>query len=137
MGEFLKDLQESGGLVGTLVAGAVGLWWFVAKGLPVINSNMSGVARENTSRSDMLAVLREERDAALAREDAAEERYSDLFREWAELKAQFKAIETDLSRANELISELKIQLKEATATIDALRVDVAKLTTAVKGAPDA
>lgn len=97
VGEWLESLHESGGLVGTLAAALVGLYWFVTKGLPVINSNMSGIARENTARSDMLAVLREERDAALAREAAAEERYTNLLKDWAEMRGQFKSLESDLS----------------------------------------
>lgn len=132
MGEFLDHLQAGGGLIGTLVAAIVGLYWFVTKGLPVINSNLSGVAQENVARADMIAVLREERDAALAREDAAETRYADLLKDWAEMRGKFAAIESDLNRANQLIVELKEQLKGATATIDALRDDVVRLTLAVQ-----
>ena len=131
--EWLKFLQEGGGLFGTIVAGLVGLWWFISKALPVINSNMAGITRENTSRTDMIAVLREERDAALAREDAAEARYSELFKDWADVRSQFAAIERDLVRANEMIRELKEHLQIATQTIDALRQDVTQLTMAVRG----
>ena len=49
------------------------------------------------------------------------------------MKGQFKLIETDLNRANQLISELKAQLLEATTTINAMRADVANLATHVKG----
>lgn len=137
MGDLLKTLQDSGGLFGTIAAGAVGLWWFVTRALPAINSNMAGIAKENVSRSDMIEVLRAERDAALAREDAADERYRDLLKDWADMKGQFKLIETDLNRANQLISELKAQLLEATTTINAMRADVANLATHVKGGQDA
>ena len=133
MGDLLKTLQDSGGLFGTIAAGAVGLWWFVTRALPAINSNMAGIAKENVSRSDMIEVLRAERDAALAREDAADARYRDLLKDWADMKGQFKLIETDLNRANQLISELKAQLLEATTTINAMRADVANLATHVKG----
>ena len=81
----------------------------------------------------MIEVLRAERDAALAREDAADARYRDLLKDWADMKGQFKLIETDLNRANQLISELKAQLLEATTTINAMRADVAHLATQVKG----
>ena len=137
MGDLLKTLQDSGGLFGTIAAGAVGLWWFVTRALPAINSNMAGIAKENVSRSDMIEVLRAERDAALAREDAADARYRDLLKDWADMKGQFKLIETDLNRANQLIAELKAQLVEATSTINAMRNDVARLTTHVKGGQDA
>lgn len=137
MGDLLKSLQDSGGLFGTIAAAAFGLWWFVTRALPAINSNMAGIAKENVSRSDMIEVLRAERDAALAREDAADARYRDLLKDWADMKGQFKLIETDLNRANQLISELKSQLMEATATINAMRNDVANLTTHVKGGQDA
>ena len=137
MGDLLKTLQDSGGLFGTIAAGAVGLWWFVTRALPAINSNMAGIAKENVSSSDMIEVLRAERDAALAREDAADARYRDLLKDWADMKGQFKLIETDLNRANQLISELKSQLTEATATINAMRNDVASLTTHVKWGQDA
>ena len=137
MGDLLKTLQDSGGLFGTIAAGAVGLWWFVTRALPAINSNMAGIAKENVSRSDMIEVLRAERDAALAREDAADARYRDLLKDWADMKGQFKLIETDLNRANQLISELKAQLAEATKTINAMRSDVANLATHVKGGQDA
>ena len=133
MGDLLKILQDSGGLFGTIAAGAFGLWWFVTRALPAINSNMAGIAKENVSRSDMIEVLRAERDAALAREDAADARYRDLLKDWADMKGQFKLIETDLNRANQLISELKAQLLEATTTINAMRTDVAHLATQVKG----
>lgn len=137
MGDLLKTLQDSGGLFGTIAAGALGLWWFVTRALPAINSNMAGIAKENVSRSDMIEVLRAERDAALAREDAADARYRDLLKDWADMKGQFKLIETDLNRANQLISELKAQLIEATTTINAMRTDVARLASNVKGGRDA
>lgn len=133
MGDLLKILQDSGGFLGTVVAAVFGLWWFISKGLPVINSNMAGIAKENTSRTDMIEVLRQERDAALVREAAAEERYSNLLKDWAEMRGQFKVIEADLDRANKLITELNSKLVTATDTINALRADVNKLTQTMKG----
>lgn len=100
----MEDLPQTlvGGGVGTLLLflGAKYVW-------PLMKNGMDVQLANGRAESQLLRQIMEERDKALLRADAADERVRVMFEELAELKSQFALMSRDLEHAKSEVERLR------------------------------
>lgn len=99
----------------TLVGGSIGtiVFFIAAKYLwPLMKNGMDVQLANGRAESQLLRQIMEERDRAVQRADAADERARKMFEE---------------------VSELKYQVRDLTSNLDMARREIARLTEALQG----
>lgn len=100
----MDDLPQnlaSGGIGAVLLLLGLKYVW------PLMKNGMDVQLANGRAESQLLRQIMEERDKALARADAADERARVMFQELAELKSQFAIMSKDLEHAKSEVERLR------------------------------
>lgn len=93
-----------------LPVGGIGLFIAIKYLLPLLKATVTGATQRTMADNQNYLNLASERDRAVARAEAAEERADKLFADFQQLQAEMRVLTYQMQMANERINNLRARL---------------------------
>lgn len=108
------DIKE----IMALPVGGIGLFIALRYLIPWLKATMNGATQRTIADTQNYLNLEKERDRAVARAEAAEDRADKLFADFQKLQAEMSIITYQMQMANERINSLRSRLSSLNAPTD-------------------
>lgn len=100
------DIKE----IMALPVGGIGLFFALRYLIPWLKATMNGATQRTIADTQTYLNLEKERDRAVARAEAAEERADKLFADFQQLQAEMRVLTYQMQMANDRINNMRARL---------------------------